>query len=92
MVIFNGTGENAEDIVQCAGTILSTPYGSMPYMRGFGITMEALKEFAREEDGSYYAQASGQIEAWEERAQVSSITCVADGSTVKPKVVLEDGG
>ena len=33
MVIFNGTGENAEDIVQCASTILSTPYGSMPYMR-----------------------------------------------------------
>lgn len=92
MVIFSGSGENADDIAQCASTILSTPYGSMPYMRDFGITMEALEEFGRTGDGSYYAQATDQIEAWEERAQVSSITCVADGSTIKPKVVLENGG
>ncbi len=91
MVIFNGPVENAEDITLCAGTILSTPHGSMPYMRDFGITMEALQEFSRGEDGSYYVQATDQIEEWEERAQVSSITCVADGDTMKPKVVLENG-
>ena len=91
MIIFNGNNENAEDIIECAGTILSTPYASMPYMRDFGITSEAFTDFNKSGDGEYYAQAVDQIEAWEERASVSEITCVADGRTIKPEVVLEDG-
>ncbi len=92
MVIFNGTGENAEDIIECAATILSTPYGSMPYMRDFGITLEAFKEFSKGGDGEYYAQAVDQIEAWEERARISSITCITNNGVTRPEVVIEDGG
>jgi len=92
MVIYNGTDENAEDIIKCAGTILSTPYASMPYMRDMGITADAVAGLSRGDEGEYYAQAADQIEEWEERVSVNEITCTAnDDGSAGVKVVVGDG-
>lgn len=91
MVQYNGNSREALDIIICADAILSTPYGSMPYMRDMGITSNVLRAGLPEMEGEYFNQAVDQIEMWEERASVSEIIMAEQDGKIIPKVVIEDG-
>ena len=91
MVQYVGTHSDAEDITECVGTILATPYGSMPYMRDMGITSDVIGRNVEELEGEYFNQAVDQVETWEERAHVSEVLLGAKTEMTEPKVVIEDG-
>lgn len=91
MVQYAGTRRDAKDITECVGTILATPYGSMPYMRDMGITSDVIGRNAEEIEGEYFNQAVDQVETWEERARVSEVLFGAKTEMTEPKVVIEDG-
>lgn len=91
MVQYNGNSKEASDIATCADAILTTPYGSMPYMRDMGITSDVLRAGLQEMEGEYFNQAVDQIEMWEERASVSEIIMAEQDGEIIPKVVIEDG-
>lgn len=91
MVQYIGDSKAAVDIVECVDTILSTPYGAMPYMRSMGITSDVLGVNSPESESEYFNQAIDQVETWEDRAEVSEITMENSDGIMIPKVVLEDG-
>lgn len=91
LIQYIGESKEAEDIITCVDTILSTPYGSMPYMRDFGITSDVLGVTLQEMEGEYFNQAVDQVETWEDRALISEITMEGEEGVMTPKVVIEDG-
>lgn len=91
MIDYNGNREDAEDIVECVGNILATPYGTMPYMRGMGIKADVLTLKNGELYGAYHAQAIDQIEEFEDRCSIGEVRFQDTGDGSKVKVVLEDG-
>lgn len=91
MIIYNGNANEASDVIECAETILTTPYGSMPYMRDMGITSDVLGMSSPNSMESYFNQAVDQIDMWEERASVSEVYADKESKNLKPKVVLEKG-
>lgn len=91
MVFYQGSSEEAEDIVECTDTVLTTPYGAMPYMRSMGITSDVLGMDSPVSEGEYFNQAVDQVETWEERASISEIAMETENGIMIPKVVIEDG-
>lgn len=91
MIAYEGKSNDVNDIVQCAETILTTPYGSMPYMRDFGITLDVLAMDTPSVQDDFFNQAVDQMETWEERAIIRQVDAVLEDGKIKPKVVLEDG-
>lgn len=91
MVQYNGSSREASDIVACADTILSTPHGSMPYMRDMGITSDVFNAGFQEMEGEYFNQAVDQIEMWEDRASIVEIAMEKQDGKIMPKVVIGDG-
>ncbi len=91
MVQYVGESEEAQDIVECVGAILSTPYGDMPYMRSMGIDSDVLGANSPEAEAEYFNQAVDQVEMWEDRANISEIAMESVNGVMIPKVVIEDG-
>lgn len=91
MIIYEGSKNDIDDIVLCAETICATPYGSMPYMRDFGIQPEVLALNTPMQQDEFYDQAIDQIEAWEDRATVKQMDVMQQDGKMQPKVVIEDG-
>ena len=90
-VIYAGSSHEAGDIIECVNTILSTHYGTMPYMRSMGIDSEVMNNAgtAREE---FFNQAVEQIETWEDRADISEINFDSSGDgKLYAKVVIGNG-
>lgn len=92
MVKYNGTRSDAEDIMECADTILSTVQGTMPYMRSMGIDDSVIGRNVLAAEEEYMESAIEQIETWEERAVVGEIEMLnTGGNGLEAKVVLIDG-
>lgn len=91
MVQYIGDSAEAEDIVECVDTILSTPYGDMPYMRSMGITSDVLGVNSPESEAEFFNQSVDQVETWEDRANITEIEMESQNGLMVPKVVIEDG-
>ncbi|RKI24651.1 hypothetical protein D7V82_14740 [bacterium 1xD8-6] len=91
MVQYIGDSAEAEDIVECVDTILSTPYGDMPYMRSMGITSDVLGVNSPESEAEFFNQSVDQVETWEDRANITEIEMESQNELMVPKVVIEDG-
>lgn len=91
MVQYIGDSAEAEDIVECVDTILSTPYGDMPYMRAMGITSDVLGVDSPEAEAEFFNQSVDQVETWEDRANITEIEMESQHGLMIPKVVIEDG-
>jgi len=91
MVYYNGTAADGENIVSCAGMILGTVRGSMPYMRDMGIPEDVLGRNTPEAEDAYVDEASEQVEMWDERVMVGEIAVEQDAEgKIQARVVLED--
>ncbi len=91
MVQYIGDSKEAEDIVECVDTILSTPFGDMPYMRSMGISSGVLGENSLVSEAEFFNQAVDQVETWEDRANITEIEMESINGQMIPKVVIEDG-
>ena len=91
MVQYIGDSKEAEDIVECVDTILSTPFGDMPYMRSMGISSGVLGENSPVSEAEFFNQAVDQVETWEDRANITEIEMESINGQMIPKVVIEDG-
>lgn len=91
MVQYIGDSEEADDIVECVDTILSTPFGDMPYMRSMGIASGVLGVSSPDAEAEFFNQSVDQVETWEDRANITEIEMESQNGLMIPKVVIEDG-
>lgn len=90
MVEYQGKIEDPSDVILCVETILTTPHGTMPYMRSMGID-SAISSGTPNSCDDYADQAVNQVEMWEDRVNIKEVTSeIVDGKMIK-KVVVEDG-
>lgn len=91
MVAYLGQSGEAQDIIDCASTVLESVQGTIPYLRDAGMPDDMIGRAAAEAEGIFINFAIDQIEGWDDRCLVEQIECVIDGEKIKPKVVLTDG-
>lgn len=70
-----------EDVQQCIGMILNTPRGSVPFMRGFGISTEYYGSPLIGEENDIVDEVTEQIETYETRAIVDDLNFEEDSTT-----------
>jgi len=66
-----------EEIIQNVKTILSTPKGSVPLMRDFGVNWEIIDILTPELEMKMKEEIFSQIERWEKRAKVKKVSLKA---------------
>lgn len=91
MVEYVGSSKEAADIVECVGVIISTPHGTMPYMRDMGITSDVVGALTPDAESQLFNEVVDQVEEWEERATVGEVTQLVENEKIIPKVVIVDG-
>jgi len=92
-LIINPKSE-VEEIIQNVKTILSTPKGSVPLMRDFGVSLNLIDTLTPELEMKLKEEIFTQIERWEKRAKVKkvSVTSSKDGrSKVEVTLVTKYG-
>lgn len=62
-----------EDVKQCMAMILNTTKGTVPFMRGFGISGEFFHRLQRGIENDIAADVADQIGKYEERAEMEDI-------------------
>lgn len=89
-----GDGDNAlrREIIRNIQTILSTPLGTCPLYRDFGIDTAILDNPTDMAQNMMAVEIIETVEKWEPRVTVTDVTFTAaeDGS-LKAKVVISDG-
>jgi len=89
-----GEGDNAlrREILRNVRTILTTPVGTCPLYREFGIDASILDEPTDVAQNLMAVEIMDAVERWEPRVQVTEVTFEAnlDGQ-LRTKVVLADG-
>ena len=90
MIEYQGDSKEAADIIDCVGTIISTPYGTMPYMRDMGISSDIIGSSTPAAQEQLFNEVVEQVDDWEDRATVSEVTFETDGKHTIPKVVIAD--
>jgi phage baseplate assembly protein W len=79
-----------EEIVQNVKTILSTPKGSVPLLRDFGISVDLIDTLTPELQMRVKEEVFLQIERWEKRAKVKKVSVLAsDDGKAKITVTLQ---
>lgn len=90
-----GADDTAErrEIVRNVRTILTTPLGSCPLYREFGLDVSWLDKPLPTAQNLYALAAMEAVERWEPRVRVSGVTFEADPADghLKAKVVIGDG-
>lgn len=89
-----GTGTDAErkEIIRNVQTILTTPVGTCPLYRDFGLDIAYLDHPMELAQNLFSLAAMEAVELWEPRVQVASVTFSADASGhLTAKVVIADG-
>lgn len=90
MISYVGNQKDADDICHCAGNIISTVRGTMPYMRDMGIDPRLTGRSNPANQDAYEDDVIEQIEEWEERVIVDEISTDANEGKLEVKVVLKD--
>ena len=62
-----------EEIIQNVKTILSTPKGSVPLMRDFGVSWDLIDTITPELELKIKEEVFTQVERWEKRAKVKKV-------------------
>ena len=90
-----GSGEDAElrEIARNVQTILTTPIGTCPLYRDFGIKMTFLDAPLEAAQNLFAVEVVEAVEKWEPRVIVKEVTYQASGDAgqMKAKVVLING-
>lgn len=90
-------GESTEaerrEIIRNVKTILTTPLGTCPLYRDFGLDMSYLDRPMDLAQNLFALAAMEAVERWEPRVQVTSVTFEADATDgrLKAKVVIASG-
>lgn len=72
-----------EEILQNVRTILTTPRGTVPLLREFGVSREILDEPLPTAQAKYTAEIINAVEKWEPRAKVTHVKYSGDGQEGK---------
>lgn len=90
-----GSGEDAElrEIARNVQTILTTPIGTCPLYRDFGIKMTFLDAPLEAAQNLFAVEVVEAVEKWEPRVTVKEVTFAATAVTgkLRAKVVLSHG-
>ena len=90
-----GADDTAEcrEIVRNVQTILSTPVGTCPLYRDFGLDVSCLDHPLNTAQNRFALAAMEAVERWEPRVRVDSVTFETDPADgrLKAKVVIADG-
>ena len=86
-----GAAETVKSVLQAIRIILTTPKGTVPLYRDFGVDMDFLDMPAPAAEQQARMEIREAIEKWEPRATVQDITFERDGASGKlvPKVEVE---
>ena len=89
----DSTEAERKEIIRNVQTILTTPLGSCPLYREFGLDVSYLDHPLDLAQNLFAVAAMEAVERWEPRVQVTSVTFVSDGAegSMKAKVVIADG-
>ena len=89
----DSTEAERKEIIRNVQTILTTPLGTCPLYRDFGLDVSCLDHPLDLAQNLFAVAAMEAVERWEPRVQVTSVSFVADGSEgkMKAKVVIADG-
>lgn len=90
MISYIGNRKDADDICHCAGNIIATVRGTMPYMRDMGIDPGLTGRSDPVNRDAYEDDVIEQVEEWEERVIVDEIAVTAIEERIEAKVVLKD--
>lgn len=63
----------AEDIKQCMAMICNTTRGTVPFMRGFGISGEFMHELSVGNENNIAEDVADQIDRYEERVEAGDL-------------------
>lgn len=87
-ITFAATG--ADEVIQNIKTIITTPAGTVPFDRDFGIDWSILDLPIREAKAKLTVEYIEKIKKYEPRASVKSISFTAnDSGQLIPKVVID---
>lgn len=85
----NFAAAGTDEVIQNVKTILTTPMGTVPFDRDFGIDWSLLDLPIRESRAKLTVEYVEKIKKYEPRASVNSISFTANGSgQLIPKVVI----
>ena len=89
----DSTEAELKEIVRNVQTILTTPLGTCPLYREFGLDVSYLDHPLDLAQNLFAVAAMEAVERWEPRVRVISVSFVADGTEgrMKAKVVIADG-
>lgn len=87
----NFNASDIEEIIQNIKTIITTPKGTVPFDRNFGIDFTILDKPIHIVKGLLIAEYAGQIRLYEPRAAIKEVIYDHDGinGALRPKVVIE---
>lgn len=88
---YDSTDSSSQEILRNVKNILTTTEGTVPYDRGFGISVDVLDQPVNEVKGLYLMECITKIRKYEPRVSVVSVDFNDDGQgRLYPKVVLGD--
>ena len=89
----DSTEAERKEIVRNVQPILTTPLGTCPLYREFGLDVSYLDHPLDLAQNLFAVAAMEAVERWEPRVRVISVSFVADGTEgrMKAKVVIADG-
>ncbi|SFP11518.1 hypothetical protein [Salibacterium halotolerans] len=89
-VDINFSAEGSEDVLRNLQILYTTPEGTVPFMRDFGISLEIQDQPINAIQAKMVAEYTAKTRKFEPRATVEEVTFVSDGETgsMRPKVVI----
>ena len=88
--LFNFKATGLDEIIQNINVIMTTPAGTVPFDRDFGIDWSLLDLPIREAKAKLTVEYIEKIQKYEYRVKVQSVSFTTDkAGQLKPKVVIE---
>lgn len=89
----DGTDAERREIIRNVQTLLTTPIGTCPLYREFGLDVTYLDYPIDLAQNLFAVAAMEAVERWEPRVRVTSVTFESDGidGRMKAKVMIADG-
>lgn len=80
--------ELEKDVAQCARMIFSTPKGSVPYMRGFGIEPGLVDNRITQDINEIVDESYEQVERYEPRMDLEDVEQEVDAMTGNVDIII----
>lgn len=87
-IVANFDAEGRERLLQQLNILLSTPVGTVPFDRDFGVDMSFLDMPVPEAKNSFLTQAAEKMEIYIPQLQLESVEIETENGVLKPKVVV----